>query len=345
MSKKNNIAIASVLAFEKKLVPSDGRFYGTYWSRRNERNNPLILQEKSVRGTISNRLKKNALSSAVKQNNDIEKPNLQTIDCCALSRDQDTLSLSFSLKVLSGVEKPSVCNSSEFRNSYEMAAKHYINHSHFNELAKRYATNIANASFLWRNRIGAERIEVNVKVLNQDEEQEWTFDAKSISTKNFKHENPYILALADKIASALSGKKEFLLLEINAYAQIGLGQDVYPSEELILDKSNSKSKKSKILYHIDGIAGMHSQKIGNALRTIDTWYPEHDQANIGPIAIEPYGTVTNLGKAYRTPKEKADFYTLFDDFSRGGELLSEEEKHYVMAVLIRGGVFGESSKD
>jgi len=90
---------------------------------------------------------------------------------------------------------------------------------------------------------------------------------------------------------------------------------------------------------------MHSQKLGNALRTIDTWYPEHDEADIGPIAIEPYGAVTNLGKAYRTPKDKADFYSLFDRFARGETLNSKNDTHYVMAVLVRGGVFGESGKD
>ena len=90
---------------------------------------------------------------------------------------------------------------------------------------------------------------------------------------------------------------------------------------------------------------MHSQKIGNALRTIDTWYPEYTTANIGPIAIEPYGAVTNLGKAYRSPKDKADFYTLFDRFALGETLAEKHQEHYVMAVLVRGGVFGQSGKD
>ena len=97
---------------------------------------------------------------------------------------------------------------------------------------------------------------------------------------------------------------------------------------------------------MDDIAAMHSQKIGNALRTIDTWYPEFIDPEIsaGPIAIEPYGAVTNLGKAYRTPKDKQDFYTFFDNFARGGKLNRVEDEHYVMAVLVRGGVFGESDK-
>ena len=89
---------------------------------------------------------------------------------------------------------------------------------------------------------------------------------------------------------------------------------------------------------------MHSQKIGNALRTIDTWYPEFEEQK-SAIAIEPYGAVTNLGKAYRTPKAKQDFFSLFDKYALGESLENVEQEHYVMAVLVRGGVFGQSSKD
>lgn len=375
MAKNDNIA--SVLAFEKKLVPSDGYFYGTTWKKweqykqekielekkiKQEKNEqekgdlkkqletlklahtPLQLREKSVRGTISNRLKTTTLKQS-----DIEKANLQTVDSCALSTEHDTLNLFFTLKILSGVEKPSACNNQAFNTSYTHAVKTYIDAEGFSELAKRYAANIANARFLWRNRVGAEQIEVHVKQLNAVDkqiEQQWLFDAKKvgINANDFDKNVADIDSLATKIADALSGKTEFLLLEINAYAQVGRAQDVYPSEELVLDKGNSKSKKSKILYHINDIAGMHSQKIGNALRTIDTWYSVPDGESLFPIAIEPYGAVTNLGKAYREPKYKADFFTLFDSFARGGSL-EKNDQHYVMAVLVRGGVFGESGKD
>ncbi|MDQ7001647.1 MAG: type I-F CRISPR-associated protein Cas7f/Csy3, partial [Ghiorsea sp.] len=85
---------------------------------------------------------------------------------------------------------------------------------------------------------------------------------------------------------------------------------------------------------------MHSQKIGNAIRSIDTWYPDFEEHQ-RVISIDPYGAVTNLGRAYRQPKVKKDFFNLFDAFSQGEELSSEEDKHFVMAVLVRGGVFGE----
>lgn len=341
MAKKD---VVSVLAFEKKLVPSDGYLYGTSWDSRNEKTTPLKLIEKSVRGTISNRLKKALADDPAKLDAEVEKANLQKVDNCALGIDQDTLHLNFTLKVLGGVEKPSACNNEKFNQSYTDAANNYIEEYQFKELALRYSINLANGRFLWRNRVGAEKVEIQVRVLNHDKEQNWTFDATNITTRNFDVVNDDITTLADLIAKSLSGISDFLMLEVNAYALVGKAQEVYPSEELVLDKNNSKSKKSKILYHVDNIAAMHSQKIGNAIRTIDTWYPDYDDSNTGPIAIEPYGAVTNLGRAYRTPKEKKDFYTFFDKWARGEKLENSEDEHYVMAVLVRGGVFGESDK-
>ena len=341
MAKKENTA--SVLAFEKKLVPSDGYMYGTSWENR-DKVIPLKLNEKSVRGTISNRLKPAVQKDPAKLNQEVEKPNLQTVDACALGTDQDTLKLHFTLKVLGGIHQPSACNNAIFNQSYAQAAKAYAEREGFKELGQRYALNIANARFLWRNRFGAESIEVKVKALNAGAKQEWVFNAIQYSHRDLEISDEKINTLGKRIAQALASDDDFLMLDIVCFAKVGKAQDVYPSEELVLDKG--KGNKSKILYDVDNIAAMHSQKLGNALRTIDTWYPGYDESDVsvGPIAIEPYGAVTNLGKAYRTPKDKKDFYTLFDNWARGGELESPEDEHYVMAVLVRGGVFGESDK-
>ena len=232
----------SVLAFEKKLVPSDGYMYGTNWDHR-EGITPLKLQEKSVRGTISNRLKKAIQDDPAKLNAEVEKPNLQTVDVSALGLDQDTLKLHFTLKVLGGVDRPSACNNAAFNQSYKAAARDYINREGFRELAKRYATNIANARFLWRNRVGAENIEVQVKSLNSGSEQSWEFNATNFSTRSFNADDEQVNTLAQRIAAALSSENDFLMLEINCYAKVGKAQEIYPSEELVLDKSNSKTKK------------------------------------------------------------------------------------------------------
>ena len=169
-----------------------------------------------------------------------------------------------------------------------------------------------------------------------------TFNALEYSLHDFEHVDAKVQVLADQIAQALKGELPYLLIKIEAYALVGKAQEVYPSEELVLDKGNGT--KSKILYHVNDVAAMHSQKVGNALRTIDTWYPDFDEKKTA-IAIEPYGAVTNLGKAYRTPKDKKDFFTLFDKYALGETLENTDQEHYVMAVLVRGGVFGQSGKD
>lgn len=337
MAKDKNTA--SVLAFEKKLVPSDGYMYGTKWENRNVKT-PLRLIEKSVRGTISNRLKDAVKNDPAKLNAEVEKPNLQTVDSCALEPEQDTLHLHFTLKVLGGVHKPSACNSSLFQQSYAAAVREYIEREKFEELGRRYALNIANARFLWRNRVGVEQIEVVVSDTNSD--KSWTFDAKHFRPRTMQCDDAEVADLGQKIAEALASEEDFLMLQIDCYAKVGKAQEVYPSEELVLDKG--KGKKSRVLYAVNDIAAMHSQKVGNALRSIDTWYPEFDDegSSAGPIAIEPYGAVTSMGKAFRANKQ--DFYTFFDKFARGEKLDRIEDEHYVMAVLVRGGVFGESDK-
>jgi CRISPR-associated protein Csy3 len=338
---KNESNIASVLAFEKKLVCSDGYFYGTSWDSRNAKATSLALNEKSVRGTISNRLKKAVADDPMKLNAEVEKANLQRVDACSLGEEQDTLKLQFTVKVLGKIETPAACNNAEFKSSYEKAARNYVEQEGFKDLAKRYALNLANGRFLWRNRVGAEAIEVVVNVAGED----LVFNGFEYSLKNFDKTDSKVEKLANFIADALCGKEHYLLLTVTTYAKVGKAQEVYPSEELVLDKG--KGDKSKILYAINNIAAMHSQKIGNALRSIDTWYPDYNdpEESAGPIAIEPYGAVTNLGIAFRNPKQKNDFYTLFDRFALGEKLASKEQEHYVMAVLVRGGVFGQSGKE
>ncbi len=73
--------------------------------------------------------------------------------------------------------------------------------------------------------------------------------------------------------------------------------------------------------------------------------PNEAGEDLGPIAVEPYGSVTNQGRAYRQPKAKADFYSLLDGWVLKDKAPDGGGQHFVMATLIRGGVFGDSDKD
>ena len=345
----SNLKTASVLAFERKLDPSDALFRAGRWDDR-ERGDawpPVLVREKSVRGTISNRLNTNDQDPA-KLDASIQAPSLQTVDVAALPGDADTLKVSFTLRILGGAGTPSACNNADYQVQLQQTVAGYVKEHGFSELARRYAINLANGRFLWRNRIGAERVEVQIRQLQQGKAaQQWTFDAYDFRLRSFDV-TPRAAAALDQLAAVveqgLSGKAH-TLLEVTAFVWVGSGQEVYPSQELILDRGDKKGQKSKTLYVVGDNAGIHSQKIGNALRTIDTWYPHESDDNTGPIAIEPYGSVTSQGRAYRQPRQKADFYSLLDAWVVRDITPSPEDQHYVMATLIRGGVFGEREKE
>lgn len=326
------IKTASVLAFERKLATSDAIMYAGQWQGENWQ--PVVIQEKAVRGTISNRLKNAISADPLKLDAEIQKPNLQRVDNAALPVNADTLKVVFTLRVLGNLPVPSVCNDAVYQQALQQVIAGYIREHGFSELARRYAANLANGRFLWRNRIGAGQIQVTVTA----GDSRWVFNAHDYSLRDFTHSTQPLAELAGNIEAGLKGEN-YVLLQVEAQVLLGAGQEVFPSQELVLD---SNSNKSRLLYQVDGIAGMHSQKIGNALRTIDTWHPQSDE--LGAIAVEPYGSVTSRGIACRQPKDKMDFYTLLDNWVTKDVKPEPEQQHYVMAVLIRGGVFGEKSE-
>ncbi len=80
---------------------------------------------------------------------------------------------------------------------------------------------------------------------------------KTFSLNNFDYKDEKLTKLATYIEKGFKGE-QFVLINIEAEVLMGKGQEVYPSQELILD--NSSARKSKILYQINDIAGIHSQK-------------------------------------------------------------------------------------
>lgn len=334
---KDKITTASVLAFERSLDISDAIF-AQQNSQDDKKLTPVRLSQKSVRGTISNRLKNATANDPAKLDTEIQNPNLQTVDVAALDADKDILVVKWSCKVLPFLGAPSVCNDINYQEELTKITQSYIKSVGMKTLAKRYAINILNGRWLWRNRMAAEQISIAIYRKDNDNPIIEINDIKKYQLNSFDYDDKSVNELTSLIEAGLLGE-EFVIFNIQAKLKMGLGQEVYPSQELILDTGK---EKSKVLYEKNEQAAMHSQKISNAIRTIDTWYDEKAEF---PIAIEPYGAVTTMGHAFRQPKQKHDFYTLFDNWVLKGEKPSLEQQHYVIAVLIRGGVFGASGKE
>ncbi len=324
-NKTTGLILPSVLAFSRKLEVSDALMASGLWSDidQSDKWQSIKLHEKRNRATKS---------QFGAKDEEKKEPNLSWGDDASLPHDADTLRVSFTLKTLGQLEEPTACNSPEFEEKVNQVVKAYRTEHQFKELAARYANNIVNGRFLWRNRVGAESVCINVK----HGKEKWSFNAYDYSINEFSpsaddSDHPFARLVA-VIQNGLLGDG-FEYLEITAFAKLGLGQHVWPSQEMVL--GIPKGEKTKILFKLNDCAAMHSEKIGNALRTIDTWYTE--DGNAKAIAIEPYGSVTSRGEAYRISKN--DFYTLFLKWLKDEEIPAEQQ-HYVIATLIRGGVFG-----
>lgn len=336
----SDIKFPSVLAFERKLEPSDALMYSGSWQDINDDKawHPISLFERRNRAVKSN-FKPEVLKDEKKLQEAVAEPNLSWGDDAALLHEHDTLKVSFSMRVLSGCETPSVCNQQDFEKELNKKILEYFQDND-QELAARYAHNLANGRFLWRNRIDAQNIQVIVN--SNSLAKPITFDAYDYSLRKTRTENDTkINQLAELIKLGLKGS-ESIVLQVSAYVQIGKGQRVWPSQEMVMGLP--KGSKSRHLFSLNEVAAIHSEKIGNALRTIDDWYPDFDTEDSAPIAIEAYGSVTQRGIAYRS-KRGSDFVSLIRKWVIEDKSLTADEQHFVVAMLIRGGVFGESDKD
>lgn len=328
----SNLTMPTVLAFDRNLEPSDALMWSGSWSSINQPEGwqKIELFERRNRAVKSN-FKQEVLENEEELQKQVAEANLSWGDDAALAHHHDTLKLSFSLRIVSGIDQPSVCNNPDFERVYHEKIREYLALD-IDELANRYAYNIANARFLWRNRVGAQNLKIIVS--HESLESAIELDPYSYSLKKTSSDDNRVAKLAALIKAGLLGEKN-ILLSIEAYAELGNGQRVWPSQEMVLN--SPKGEKSRHLFALDGHAAMHCEKIGNALRTIDDWYEDYEEVQM-PIAVEAYGSVTQRGKAYRSKRD--DFKTLLLKWLNDKELMVND-KHFVVAMLIRGGVFGE----
>lgn len=343
MSKTNNKSAAkipSVLSYSRSLEPSDAFFSQKDSLSHTDTESGLSVVTRQIKTTMSNRQKAAIKNDVAKLQAEISKTNIQQTQTVYLDQDCDTLVVKTSIKVLPFLGEASSCNDSQFEEDVKAVVEDYANRTGFKELSQRYATNIANGRWLWRNRFNASKVMLTVKcVVDDSVEKELTFNAKELSLKEAVADVSGVDELADLIAKSLMGEI-FLVVYCQAELLMGYGHQAFPSEEMNTDKDVPKT-----LYQVKGISAFHAAKVGNAIRSIDTWYCVEDGKVALPISIEVYGSVSKISLAYRPPTNGTDFYTIFDEWLLTSELPDIEQQHYVMAVLIRGGLLGQSGKE
>lgn len=345
-SKELN-GIPTVLAYSKSIDTTPG-----IMNARLKDNSivPIEIQDMTLRGCISD-----YKSSINLSGKNIDAPNIQKLDYAIMPQDSVALQISFGIKVSGNSKNPTLCNVMEYQNVLAEITHLYAEKGGYRFLAAKYLKQIFFAKWGWRNLDDVAR--VIVKVVGNDNETYTTLSNEI--TENFEvHLNEGNLKnLLDKFTNALEGKS-VLRLEVQGEFYKSGFEEVFPSQEFDeSDKTKKQGQKSKFLYAIptkecQKHAALHSQKIGNALRTIDEWWTKDNTKAPFSLAVEPLGYISSQQRAIRN-EYKNDLYSQLkniEDFqSKVAEVNvfneSHGDIHHVIACLIRGGVFGMKDKD
>ncbi|MDD5268592.1 MAG: type I-F CRISPR-associated protein Csy3 [Methylococcales bacterium] len=379
----------STLAFTRSIEPSIFAFFS---ERSSDNDNPktklpVLVTLEALRGTISNYLKESDLANLLakqadeKSEKNPRNANLQSVEKADLPIGFDTLIVEGHISFLANTATSCMSNDPSFMSIYQLYHQRFTELKGWEVLAERYVMNMVNGRWLWRNRTqvaqadnGSLTIHLRYKPADAESATHIVCDALKIpanqclqiSAIQDAKQREQLTVLRNHIATALSAKgedawKQGLRVNMSAKAVIGEGATVYPSQEFAsnVDKGPDGREISKILAkrrisQDQYQAILHEQKVGNALRTIDTWYAD-DIGDARAIAAEPYGVVTTESAVYRDNKVGKDgkkarhFYDIIGKLNKELERLQENKQltpddYFFMSIIVRGGVLGGEGK-
>lgn len=338
-----------ILTYARSLQISEGLFFGVRERDKTRIKIPIEVLEKGVRGQSSEDQAKNPGGS-----------NPQTVEFAVLPQGCSSVSLEFSARILPRVMAPHACDKPRVRAAYVKLTEEYARLGGFTVLAGLYAWNIANGRFAWRNRFQVDTSKVVVSFADET----IAFDPSLLSLEDVADRDEMAAALVegdraaldrfiDNIAQGLIAKP--FVFDVAWVAEMEAGQEIFPSQEYIRKEKASKELSrvyAKLPVYFGsreiGQASMHSQKIGAALRHIDIW---HDSDFHGPISVNPYGGVQESSEILR--KDKNSFYDIRKNAegilavleSAGTASDIPGDIHFMVANLVRGGVFNTKSSE
>lgn len=348
----------SVMAFKRGIIVTDAKFeYGTSKDVNGERERyPVPVIRHGVLATqnlnVSNKTE------------DRNVANIQTTETAKTGSDSEVVFVTFDMKFLSIKDGMHSCtnvgkkNDSKLgdtmKNMYNFFMEKAIGSKGMEEISKRFARNILNGRWLWRNRTMASTIKITVFI--NDNEEVVVKNAISMKLNDFSTEIEEVNLLGDYIARNLNGEA---LNSFRVEAEIDFGVkgaiEVFCSQNYIpKDGSEKKTDATRSLYklpisklHSDfhgvkvvGQAAFRDAKVWNAIRTIDTWYDDYEDIGL-PISIEPTGASLMDLKFHRENQN-----SIFDLLKRIHKINPDsDEGMFIIASILRGGVMSESKND
>lgn len=354
MSSKTFKKLPGVLSLTRRINVTDALFF-------NEMKDGSITPIKVMRGGLRGTQNVNKGSSS----DPVEVNNIQVTDFAKTDPNAAAVLVRMGITFQSLKEGLNSCALSkgddkdllmDFKASYagflDRAIENGTGSSGLLEVCTRLARNAANGRWLWRNRQFAQSVLITVNCGSQA----FSFDALSISLRDFDNYSDDEIALGKVIAAQLMGNS-LGSLQVEARVSFGDGMsqsvEVFPSQNYLggdkpkgfarslyaVGESNLVSKPDIMELEstrLVGHAALRDTKVANALRTFDTWYEDFVDFR-QPIAIEPTGASLDAQRAFRVGNTSS-----FAFARKMNELdVNSAEGMFLIAALIRGGVYSE----
>ncbi|MUJ22975.1 type I-F CRISPR-associated protein Csy3 [Aliivibrio fischeri] len=332
------------LNYTRSLSPGKAVFY---YESKDGQMNPIKCEQTHLRAPKAGFSE--AFNSDYSTKNtapqDLSFSNPQFIEECYVPVGIDEIKIRFSLRIEANSLQPDKCSDIQIREILQAFATKYKENGGYQELGERYAKNLLSGTWLWRNEhnLGTS---ISIKTTSN---QEFNIDnAFKLSRKASAKDKKTISKLGSEIANALSDPDHYWFADITATINVAFCQEIYPSQEFLDTKE--KGKPSKVYAKTSLLTGektvaLHAQKIGAAIQLIDDWWDE--DADI-PLRVNEFGADHHNIIARRHPSHRNDFYTLIQNADNYSAQLDEnsnitDDMHYVMAVLVKGGLFQKSA--
>lgn len=340
-----------VFSFQRGMLVTDGAFFNNISGQYLD--HPLSVIRHGIRGTQN----VNEAGDTAKAGVARDPSNIQQTETAKTEHGSDGMVVTFGLRMLDLDHALFACAAEtvDITNAVRASVQGFVRRAKaslgLEEISRRIARNVANGSWLWRNRVTASTVRVEAW---HGDTLVAAFDALATPTHHFDDYTADERALAEILAKGLRGDVR-ASIEVRAYVSFGVtgGVEVFPSQAYVENKPKGFARP---LYKINltggrkqddmgvailGQAALRDQKISNRLRCMDTWYPGFDQVK-RPIPVEPNGANLEFMQFFRGSRKTG---SAFDMLTRLNKIDPDsEEGMFCIAILMRGGVFGEGKK-
>lgn len=341
--------IPSVLSFQRGTIVTDGVMSSIIPGPQSgtETLQPVRVIRHGIRGVLSQKDKDSA-------------SNVQRTESAKTSMNAIGLDVTFSFRTIPATELLFGCSDMSYREAVAGFIDRFfkVGVPEFDEVCRRYARNILNGRWLWRNRVlGSPQVTVRNKDIAYVSGEEVGM--------RFENYTDHEIALArDVIAAGLLNWNA----PVTVHGRILFGfageVEVFPSQNMVTDKPDGFARslyKIEMLSRQDflsimgsarndagdfaadmidmGVAALRDQKIGNAIRTIDTWHSAGK-----PIPVEPNGANLEDNMLYHTDDgmDVKKLLSEIDEIKPGP--VFDPRAAYLIALFVRGGVFSEKAE-